>query len=67
MPLPSANKVAHSGFQTQRRLHQKSKTWVSVATEKGLVSSKDFFLKSDYENSFIKYIFKMYLHSVKNN
>ena len=24
MPLPSANKAAHSGFETQRRHHQKS-------------------------------------------
>ena len=32
-PLPSANKAAHSGFETQRRRHQKSKTGVSVAPE----------------------------------
>ena len=38
MPLPSANKAANSGFETQRRHHQKSKTAVSVATQK-------FFLK----------------------
>ena len=25
-PLPSANKAAYSGFETQRRRHQKSKT-----------------------------------------
>ena len=25
MPLPSMNKAAHSGFETQRRHHQKSK------------------------------------------
>ena len=25
-PLPSANKAAHSGFETQRRRYQKSKT-----------------------------------------
>ena len=29
--LPSANKAAHSDFETQRRCHQKSKTGVSVA------------------------------------
>ena len=29
--LPSANKVAHSDFETQRRCHQKSETGVSVA------------------------------------
>ena len=32
-----------SGFETQRRRHQKSKTWVLVAPEKGLMSSKIFF------------------------
>ena len=31
MPPLSANKAAHSGFETQRRHHQKSKTRVSVA------------------------------------
>ena len=30
-PLPSANKAVHSGFETQRRHHQKSKTGVSLA------------------------------------
>ena len=29
--LPSANKAAHPGFETQRGHHQKSKTGVSVA------------------------------------
>ena len=28
---PSVNKAIHSGFETQRRRHQKSKTGVSVA------------------------------------
>ena len=36
MPLPSANKATHSGFETQRRYHQKSKTGVSVAPQKDL-------------------------------
>ena len=40
MPLSSKNKAAHSGFETQRRRHQKSKTGVSVAPQKGLMSSK---------------------------
>ena len=31
MPLPSANKAAHSAFETQRRCHQKFKPGVSVA------------------------------------
>ena len=37
-PLPSANKAAHSGFEIQRRCHQKSKTGASVAPQKGLMS-----------------------------
>ena len=45
MPPPSVNKVAHSGFETQRRCHQKSKTGVSVAPQKRLMSSKMFFKK----------------------
>ena len=39
-PLSNVNKTAHSGFETQRRHHQKSKTEVSVAPQKGLMSSK---------------------------
>ena len=39
-PLPSMNKAAHSGFETQSRCHQKSKTRVSVAPQEGLTSSK---------------------------
>ena len=45
IPPPSTNKAAHSGFETQRRCHVKSKTGVSVAPQKGLVSS-NFFLPS---------------------
>ena len=41
MSPPSANKAAHSSFEPQRRCHQKSKTGVSVAPQKGLVSSKN--------------------------
>ena len=44
-PPPSSNKAAHSGFETQRRRYQKSKTGVSVAPQKGLLSSKFFFKK----------------------
>ena len=40
MPLSSVNKAAHSGFETQRRCHQKSKTEISVVPQKGLMSSK---------------------------
>ena len=45
MPPPNSNKAAHSGFETQRRRHQKSKTGVSVALQKGLMSSKKFKIK----------------------
>ena len=38
-PLPSVNKAGHSGFETQRRCHQKSETGVSVAPQKD-VSTK---------------------------
>ena len=41
MPMPSANKAAHSGFKTHRRHYQQSKTGVSVALQKGLLSSKN--------------------------
>ena len=34
MLLPSVNKTAYSGFETQRRRHQKSKAEVSVAPQK---------------------------------
>ena len=37
MPLPSAIKAAHSGFEAQRRHHQQSKTGVSMAPQKGLM------------------------------
>ena len=42
MSPPSMNKAAQSGFETQRRYHQKSKTRVSGASQKGLMSSKKF-------------------------
>ena len=37
----------HPGFETQGRRHKKSKTGVSVAPQKGLMSSKNFFKKED--------------------
>ena len=40
MPLSATYKAAHSGFETQRKHHQKSKTGVSVAHNKRLMSSK---------------------------
>ena len=42
MLLPIVNKADHSGFETQRRHHQKTKTGVSVAPQKGPTSSKKF-------------------------
>ena len=45
MPPPSANKFAHFAFETQRRRHQKYKTGVSVAPQKGHMSSKKFLKK----------------------
>ena len=38
MPRPSVNKAAHSGFQTQRKHYQKSKTGASVIPQKGDMS-----------------------------
>ena len=38
--LSSVNKVAHSGFETHRGSHQKSKTGVSVAPQKDLCPPK---------------------------
>ena len=41
MPPTSMNKAAHSGFETHRRHHQKFKSRVSVAPQKGIISSKN--------------------------
>ena len=51
-PLPSANKAAHPGFEIQR-CQQKSKTWVSVAPQKRLMSSKFFLKKRKKKTIFI--------------
>ena len=51
--ISSVIKSAHSGCETQRRRHQKSKTGVSVAPEKGLVSSK--FLKKNCKPQWVTY------------
>ena len=40
MSIPRVNKAANSGFETQRRCQQKSKTGVSVAPQKWLLPSK---------------------------
>ena len=42
MPPPCVNKAADSGFETQRRCHQKSKTGVSCGPRRGHVSTKNF-------------------------
>ena len=39
-PLSSPNKATHSGFEIQRKCHQKSKTGVSVAPQKDLCPPK---------------------------
>ena len=56
MPLPSGTRLPHSGFETHRRCHQKSKTGVSVAPQKGLMST--FFKKNkhiEWSDIHIKY------------
>ena len=53
IPLQSANKATNSGFEKQRRYHQKSKTGASVALQKGLMSSK-FFLKENKQFYYMK-------------
>ena len=50
-PPPSSNKAAHSGFETQRDITRGPKQGVSVAPQKGLMSSKIFLKKwKFYEN-----------------
>ena len=41
MLLPSVNKAAHSGCDTHRRCHQKSRTGASVAPQKDLCIPKN--------------------------
>ena len=55
MPSPSTNKVADSGFKTQRRHYQKSKIGVSVAPQKGHMSFKN--LKKNKFSTFSMVIF----------
>ena len=43
------NKAAHSGFETRKRRHQKSKTGVSMGPSKGWPLQK--ILKSEHENN----------------
>ena len=41
IPPPSTNKVAHSGFETQRRRHQKYETGASVALKTDMCPTKN--------------------------
>ena len=45
-PLPSVNKADHSGLESQRRLHQKFRTEVSVAPQKMTYVLQNFNKKS---------------------
>ena len=47
MPLPSANKAAHSGFETQRRCHQKSKMGISGPIKRIRVLQKNSLKKEE--------------------
>ena len=47
-PLPSTNKTAHSDLKTQRKRHQKSRTGVSVVSQKGPMSFKISLKKFHY-------------------
>ena len=45
MPLPNENKIAHSGFEIQRRHHQEYKTGVSERIMSSKVFLKKLFIK----------------------
>ena len=62
MPWRSVDKAAHSGFETQRRHHQKSKTWASVAPQKELMSSKDFLKKITPMHQIINILRSLFKH-----
>ena len=47
LPLQKANKAAHSGFKTQRRCHQKSKTGCTSGPEKDMCVRQKLFLKNN--------------------
>ena len=49
IPLASTNKAFRSGFEIQRAYRQKSKTGVSVAPQKGLLSSET--IREEEENA----------------
>ena len=52
-PLPSGNKAAHSGFETHRRRHQKSKTGYQWPHKKDLCPP-NFFKKNTKQNDTAK-------------
>ena len=61
----SLNKAGHSGSETQRRRHQKSETGVSVAPQKGLLSSKN--VLKNYDRCILNQSYPMkYLFYQKN-
>ena len=62
IPLPSMNKAVYYGFETQGRCHQKSKPGVSVAPQKGLISTKN--LKRN--KNFIAISIQVYRQSVSS-
>ena len=50
----------HPGFENQGRCHQKSKTGVPVAPQKGVVSSNNFFFKN--WSSSLRHIFSIVIY-----
>ena len=52
--MKHASEGIHSGFETQGKCHQKSKTGVSMAPQKGLVSYKKIFKKIKKKNKLLK-------------
>ena len=55
--LRNANKAAHSGFETQRRCHQKSKTGVSVAQKMDMCPPKTLKKRKVMKKRYSKNIF----------
>ena len=57
--LHSLNKAVHSGFETQRRCHQKSKTGVSVAPQMKMCPT-NFFLKKSMNVHFYSWKYLLF-------
>ena len=69
-PLHANNKACeqgiHPGFQMEDRHHQKSKTGVSVAPQKGLKSPKHFFEKITlYTSKLVPRSFKLTANTIR--